>query len=76
MCVGVFLLLFLWRNFLTRAHKKGAMGYDLLKGFFFWRKRKAQNCHIFGCHTSDGLSGEPADLLMLVPWLKPVCAIT
>jgi hypothetical protein len=52
------------------------MGYDLLKGFFFWRKRKAQNCHIFGCHTSDGLSGEPADLLMLVPWLKPVCAIT
>jgi hypothetical protein len=68
---------FLWRDFLTWAHKKGAMGYDLYKGgFFFWRKRKAQNCHIFGFNTSDGLSGEPADLLMLVPWLKPVWAVT
>jgi len=66
----------LWRDFLTWAHKKGAMGYELYKGFFSLRKRKAQNCHIFGCHTSEGLSGEPADLLMLVPRLKPVWAVT
>jgi hypothetical protein len=80
-CVWGFLLLFfffsffLLRDFLTRAHKKAAMGYDMYKGFFL-RKRKALNCHIFRCQTSDGLSGEPADLLMLVPWLKPVWAIT
>jgi len=67
-CVWGFFSSFCCGEIFSQGHtKKGLWAMICTKGFFLRKKGPKIVVFLVGCHTSDGLSGEPADLLMLVP---------
>jgi len=61
-----------WGKFLSKTQRSSFMSCPL----YLATNLMEDSSVWFGCHTTNGLSGELVDLLMLVPQLKPVWAVT